>query len=398
MSSIDEKKSTTDDALKLSTEKIAPFITDMITIVIKAIILFVIGCALLYISKISQTGFFPTDVLCTPYTDDVPVFDPVEPPQININITTNDDGEKISQKIIFENIASNLVGILKPSSETSTQTSFGKYTNKVFGGTCLFTYQMFQKVFTFMNYIPVESAVLLIMPYLFVYIALPMIFVVTIIFLFNWFGNLSLLFIINKNKDIDSEADWVEITGDDDESTSCYLFYFFVGFMGFILLSVFPLLFFLGLFIFFYCLISLLYVTGKKQVNGEFKTQYGFTSFISDNFKYHKDGLLFLIAFFQLLESKNVLGTPGVIFSILSVIILYFFKFPVDVFKGLKPDTDLSALAKNPIVTKTCGKHATIPAGEIDNANMTGGGSGGGMSKIKSMFQSLKKLKKQISK
>jgi hypothetical protein len=100
-SAIDEKKKESESSKNEDLiSNIGPFIGSVIRTFIYIILYFVVSGLMLYICKLSQSNILPTDLKCSPYTDEKPRIT-----NIPINIFTTFTDPPLSMKINFAGMA-----------------------------------------------------------------------------------------------------------------------------------------------------------------------------------------------------------------------------------------------------------------------------------------------------
>ena len=281
-----------------------------------------IGCLVLYGSKVGQSNILPTNINCFPYTDDIP-----DIKEILINIFTKN---KQSMKIKFPPDSKNaLLDIFREYKNESSSHFLANYFISIIESLLSFNFSSFNFMLNGMNSIP-ESVILLLGPILFP-IFLSFLFITDCFyFIYLWFSEMSWFFKENQNKDTDNKPNWVNISFIEPIN---YAFAFGLVFLFVILFFVFGIttLPVLPLITITWCIFTCLFtksVLNNKPTN--------ILDIISMSFQLYKVPLMIIMSIFLILTVFSSLGSvPGII-SIFIILLIYFKIIPIDLYNNMR--------------------------------------------------------------
>ena len=244
-----------------------------------------------------------------------------------------------------------------------------------------FDYSMINVIMNFFNTLP-ESIIIGFGPIFVAFLFSLGILFNGLYFIYLWFFNMGWFFKTNTNVSGEGKPEWVDVT----------LMSPINLFLSVVLVILFAIIFFLGfsfiLFIpfatIFLCVFSCLFYKGK--MNGKSVMSF---SMIKETLKHYKISFVIVISIFVILLAFSKLGTIPGIFSIATVLLIYWGVIGIDIFYPVK-ETNLSesvsyeqAIKKCPVITKNTEKHGFL-------YNLIFGQKGGNITK------QLKKIGKNI--
>jgi len=342
---IDEKKTETTTDNKTNTlDKLSGFIISILTSLFILFIAIIIGTIVLYACKIGQSNILPTNIDCFPYTS-TPTPDIQQIP-INIFISyLSSTSEKIEFPFDKNNKKNTLLDTLRYFKEKSNVNFLTAYFISIIESAISFNYSALNIFLNYLNYIP-EILIFFIGPTLTFLYTLLIFCITTFYIMFLWFSQMYWFFKSNSNDSADGKPKWNDVT-------------FFEPFnycLGIFLVIVFVFLFWLSIFLFpilscvsiNWCVFSLLGYTGV--MNGK---STGFFNILQDVFKYYKGWIASIISFIVVLSSFSHLGSISGCFALLTVILIYFGIFPINLFQSKMPES-VSKLVSFEQANKSC--------------------------------------------
>lgn len=320
------------------------FLISLLVIIVVIVLYFISGGLILYACKIAQSNVLPTDAKCYPYTDAPPTVQPIE---TNLFTTFSDPPMSMKLSIPYDNDNSKniVIDILRNYKYEPYSSSTANYFISLFEGLFSFNYSSMNFMFNIMNYLP-ESLILFIGPIL-TPILCTLVFLIDHVYvLYLWFANMGWFFKKNVNAESDHRPVWEEVTLLEPIEYAwsvgmvilfCILFW--------LLLSTLPFLPFLTM---SWTLLSIIGYHGTMNTK---KVTVG--NIIQNVFKYYKVTFMSIFSFFVVSNTFSTLGMIPGIFSILTVICIFFGIFTMDVFKA-PVEQGLSALVSNHQAKKKC--------------------------------------------
>lgn len=351
-SAIDEKNedtnSTSSGGLASNLQK---FIISVITIILVIVVYFSYSGLILFGCKLGQSNILPTEEKCYPYSDTKPDIQPV---QTNIFTTFTDPQMSVKMSFPYNeyNSANKVLDLFRNYKEEHDSNFLANYFISIVETLIADNYAAINYVSNMMNGLP-EIVILLFGPFIVSFIS-------TIIFLFDhlyvmylWFANMGWFFKKNVNTDINQKPVWEDVTIINPIDYWCAILLvilFCILFWG--LLATLPVLPFLTM---TWCLFTC--IVYEAEMGGKSITS---LTIIKDLFKYYKVTFMSIFSFFVIVSAFGSLGTIPGVFSIITLILIYFGIITIDLFKPNSED-GLSALTSYKQAKKTCnpvGKNA----------------------------------------
>jgi hypothetical protein len=326
------------------------FILSILIITIIICIHFTFGGFILYACKVAQSNILPTDIKCSPYTDNK--FD-LKPIDSNIfTVKPPNSKEVLSQKISFPynewNSKNMIIDAISSWKESPDSMVLTNYFLSIIENLLCFNYYAWNLFFSGINQSLNESLQLILVPFL-----IPILFFILLIanniyLIYLWFEKMSWFFKKNvNNAHDDRKPDWKNISILEPLSYLFAFFFLFIFICLFFLVfwGLFPLLAMFGA---IWTLLSLFTYKGMME-----NKEISITTIISKIFKYHKVTFMSIITFFIILSAFTNLGGIGGIICLIAALALIFGIVPSNLFIPEIP-LNLSSLVSNNQAKKTC--------------------------------------------
>jgi hypothetical protein len=321
------------------------FITSVITAIILILLYFSGSGLILFVCKLAQTNILPTEANCSPYTSNQANIE-----KIKTNIFTTFTDEEMSMKLEIPNNDRNskngIIDMFKNYKEKSDSNFLANYLISIMEALIQFDYSIINNTMSFLNTFP-ESTIIALGPPVVVFLFMFTLLLNVVYFIYLWFANMYWFFKTNTNVSGEGKPEWKDVVLFSVFPMNWFkwniglwcVFWLSVGFV--------PLLF-IPFIILCYCFISCLFYKGI--LNG--KTVSSF-SIIKDLLKHYKVTIVLLISFFVVLSAFSRLGTISGIFSILTILLIYFGRIGLNIFKPVS-ETNLSPVVSYEQAIKTC--------------------------------------------
>ena len=380
-STIDGKKKE-DSSVESYTSKVMGFMFSVVVIFIIILLYFSSSSLILFVCKLSQSNILPTDPKCAPYTSTHPDINP-SPIQTNIFTTFTEPEMSMKLEIPYDeyNSKNKIIDMFREYKEKPSSNFLANYFISITEMLMQFDYSMINVIMNFFNTLP-ESIIVGFGPIFVAFLFSLGILFNGLYFIYLWFFNMGWFFKTNTNVSGEGKPEWVDVT----------LMSPINLFLSVVLVILFAIIFFLGFsfisFIpfatIFWCVFSCLFYKGK--MNGKSVMSF---SMIKETLKHYKISFVIAISIFVILLAFSKLGTIPGIFSIATVLLIYWGVIGIDIFYPVK-ETNLSqsvsyeqAIKKCPLITKNTEKHGFL-------YNLIFGQKGGNITK------QLKKIGKNI--
>jgi hypothetical protein len=353
-SAIDEKRKK--DKLKSSNNLVSDiraFIISVIHSIIVILLYFSSSGIILFICKLAQSNILPTEADCFPYTNNQSNIEKIE---TNIFTTTTTDKKEMSMKLEIPNDRKNtnngIIEMFKNYKEKSDSNFLANYLISIIESLMQLNYSIINRMSLF-NSLP-ESVIILILPPVLLFICMFSVLLNLIYFVYLWFANMNWFFKTNTNNSGKGPPQWQNLSlfNPFNIFNPFNWIKWWIGFwlviifmLGFVPLIIIPFLTPL------YCIISCLFYEGK--LNGKTVSPF---SLIIETIKHYKVTIVLLISYFVISTAFSKLGQISGIFSIITILLIYFGRFGFNIFKPI-PETNLSDLVSNNQATReTCSK------------------------------------------
>lgn len=346
-SAIEEKKN--QDSSNLSTSfvsNIGGFLGSLIVIIILILLYFSSGGLILFICKLAQSNILPSDPNCAPYTDDEPIIKP-SPIQTNIFTTFTDPEMSMKMEIPYDiNSKYKIIEILKKYKEKSSSNFLANYFISISESIFQFNYSAINMIMNLMNNTFPESAIIGVGPIICGFLYLFGMLMNTIYFIYLWFSKMSWFFKTNTNNTGNGKPQWEDVTITSPLnwalSGALTILFVFILIFGFPIVSVLPIL------IFHNSLISTLFI--KAIMNGK---QISSLTIVQETLKYYKLPIVYIVCSFVVLLAFSNLGTLPGIFSIITLILIYYGIIKMNIFESI-PEKNLSESVSYQQAIKKC--------------------------------------------
>lgn len=325
--------------------QIAGFIKSLIAIIIVILLYFSSSGLILFVCKLAQSNILPTDDLCSPYTDTKPNVQ-----QIKTNIFSTNTDPPMSMKMEFPyndyNSANKVLDMFRDYKEKPRSNFLANYFISITETLINFNYSAINAVMNGVNEMVPESLIVFLGPIFVGFLSGIMLIINQLYFIYLWFAKMGWFFKTNTSDVGDKGPNWQDVTlaSPFDWCMGFWLVILFIVLLFFGL----PLLAFIPTMSFFWCVFSsILY---KSQMNGK---NIGSFTVVKDIFKYYKLSIVGLISFFVISLAFSNLGVIPGVFSIVTVLLIYFGIIAIDIFKPI-PETNLTPVVSYNQANKTC--------------------------------------------
>jgi len=339
---IDKKKDEESNTLKQNfMSNIVGFLSLVIILFICIVVYYTGSGLLLYACKVAQSNILPTDIHCSPYTDIKPNIQSI---QTNI-FTTDDASMKMSFPYNEYNSKNYILDMFREYKSESNSNFLANYLISIIDSIIHFNYSSFNKILNVLNGFP-EIIVVLFGPILVFFVSIIIFILDHIYLIYLWFVNMSWFFKTNTNGSGTGAPKWNDVT-----ITSPFNYICAVG-----LVILFAILFFFSLpFISIIAFLAISWSTlsiilYQSEMNGK---NISAAKIIQDTFKYYKTTIMGILSFFVIISAFSKLGMISGIFSIITLILIYFGIISIDLFKTVNKD-NLSPLVSFNQAKKTC--------------------------------------------
>lgn len=325
---IDEKKEDT-TSTSSGLQNIGKFVTSILSVIIYLLIYFSLSGLVLYGCKIGQSNILPTDNKCYPYSETKPNID-----NIPINIFNTFTEPQLSMKINFPynkiNSSNTILDLFRNYKDEPNSNFLANYFISIIESLIQFNFSSINLILNTLNGLP-EIIVVLLGPIIFTIASTVVFFLDHFYLIYLWFANMGWFFKYNSNSNSNSKPVWDSVTMLEPFNYACAigLIILFCILFWFVLLGL-PVLPFLTM--------SLCIFTGLNYMSVmNNKTTYCFT-IIKDLLKYYKVTMMYIFSFFVIAGAFANLGTIPGVFSILTVLLIYFNVIHIDLFKAASED------------------------------------------------------------
>ena len=351
---IDEKKVETSGTTNSDYQtKVKSFLGSVVSTIFYIIIYFSASSLLLYGCKLAQSNILPTEGNCFPYTDTKPTIKP-----INTNIFTTFFEPKMSMKMSFpydaHNSSNKVLSMFREYKNEPKSNFFANYFISIVESQVQFIYSAFNSILNMVNGLP-ETFILLFGPMIFGIIAIIVLLCNNLYLIYLWFANMSWFFKTNSNESDSGKPKWTDVTWLSPISYCVSIWMVII--LGFGFLFTMPVFFFLSFLLMNWLIFSSL--SFKSLMNGK---DYSLLTLIKDVFKNNKLLIVLVFALFVVSAAFSKLGTTSGIFSIITLILIYFGIGHIDLFNPII-NNNLSPVGSYEQATKTCpNKNAKLGA------------------------------------
>ena len=385
--------STEENKSKETVENTIAFFNTIMYQLLNLFVVLLVGTAILYGCKVSQSNILPTDFHCFPYHS---TETSVKEIPINMNITYL-KGEKYSQKIYFPyeyNKNNSLLDFLRRIKESPKATSVAAFLVDVVMSFIQFNYSLTNGFYSILNtYLP-ESIILLFSPFFLLPCFLFFVFLDFFYFMYAWFSNMSWLFKRNTNNTDTGKPIWKSV---DLLEPFSYFFSWFLLFLFFwIYILGFGFIFSTLLFIsLMYTFFTPLGITGFTKINNSFH-KISMFQFFKDILKDKKQMIMIIFSIITVLSSFTYFNWIVSIIFTLIFVLFWFGIIPNNLYINNIPE-NLSKVASYNVAQKTCNETKKTVLSNVWNLFRPPNRQMGGGSQEGEFIHSLKKLSKRLN-
>lgn len=385
--------STEENKSKETVENTIAFFNTIMYQLLNLFVVLLVGTAILYGCKVSQSNILPTDFHCFPYHS---TETSVKEIPINMNITYL-KGEKYSQKIYFPyeyNKNNYLLDFLRRIKESPKATSVAAFLVDVVMSFIQFNYSLTNGFYSILNtYLP-ESIILLFSPFFLLPCFLFFVFLDFFYFMYAWFSNMSWLFKRNTNNTDTGKPIWKSV---DLLEPFSYFFSWFLLFLFFwIYILGFGFIFSTLLFIsLMYTFFTPLGITGFTKINNAFH-KISLFQFFKDILKDKKQMIMIIFSIITVLSSFTYFNWIVSIIFTLIFVLFWFGIIPNNLYINNIPE-NLSKVASYNVAQKTCNETKKTVLSNVWNLFRPPNQQMGGGSQEGEFIHSLKKLSKRLN-
>jgi hypothetical protein len=343
-SAIDDKK--VDSNTSIDGANLGKFIFTITILFIMIIFYYTTSGLLLYACKLGQSNILPTNIHCFPYSEAKINIEPIES-----NIFTTFTEPPLSIKMNFPydkfNSANKILDLFRNYKNEPKSNFLANYFISIMEDVILFNYSSFNTILNGLNGLP-EIFIVLFGPIIISFLSI-LIFICDLLYLiYLWFAKMGWFFKKNTNNTNTGKPNWVDVSLIDlfnfnYLSAVCLVILFIILFF----VSL-PLLNIVASLSMIWCFITC--ITYKSQMNN--KTISSLT-IIQDLFKYYKVLIMSIFSFLVISTAFTTLGVVQGIFTIVTLILIYFGFIGINIFKSVNRD-NLTPLVSLEQAKKTC--------------------------------------------
>jgi len=353
-----QKNNTASSTTSQNMGSIGTYLSSIITTVVTILIYFIFGAITLYECKLAQSNILPTDLDCFPYTENQLEIQKIV---TNIFITNTDPQESVKLSFPYDkhNAKNMLLDMFRKYKEKPNSNFFMNYFISILEGLISYSNNALTGYYNLLNGTP-EMFIVLLGPIisLFYFCVVP--FIGLFVTIYYYFSSMSWFFKENTNTSSTGEAKWSDVNLLDPFRYGGAFFLVFVFFILFwVLLFTFMPLF---PFIVFYMCVFLTFGY-KGEINND-KVSLG--HIIKNIFKHYKLTIMVILTIFIVLSAFSNLGTTAGVFSILTVVLIYFNIIPIKIFEAYKP-SNLTTVTTYEQAQKKCVITNRKPKTFLDN-------------------------------
>jgi hypothetical protein len=331
------------------------FIISIIATLIVIILYFSLGGLIIFACKLAQSNILPTDTRCYPYTDSKP-----EIKSIQTNVFTTFQEPQVSMKMSFPyndyNASNTILDMFREYKGEGNSNFLANYLIEIMESLFGFSYGAINKILNMLNGLP-EIIIVLFGPFIVGIMSLFLLVAQNIYAIYLWFASMGWFFKTNNNESATGAPKWTNVTLTDPVNYGIAI----ALVIGFIILFFFamPVIFFISFLLFAFATFSC--ITYKAEMDG--KAAYAST-IIKDVFKYYKLPIMAVFSIFVISAAFSKLGTAPGIFSIVTLLAIYFGLISIDIFKPIERES------MTPVVSFDQAKKKCVG---VDQVNRTSG-------------------------
>jgi hypothetical protein len=326
------------------------FLITLLVLTLTVCLHFSFGGFILFACKVAQANVLPTDVRCSPFTDN-PI--DIKPVTSNIFLAKPPHSQEyLSQKIRFPydgiNSQNTIIDTLRTLKESPDSFFLTNYFYTILENLLCFNYYAYNLFFGSLNSFLGETMILILGPLLFPLVLSLLLICNNLYLVYLWFEKMSWFFKKNVNNAYEGrKPEWKNVSLFEPISyflAFCFVFWFF-------------LLFFVMCFTAFPILSLFAVVWGALSIVGYRGTMDGkevtIAAIIMKVFKYHKVTFMSILTFLIIVSAFTNMGGAGGMICTVVAICIYMGIIPSNIFVPEVP-LHLSELVSNDQAKKTC--------------------------------------------
>lgn len=330
-SAIDEKRNETSGTSNSDyLIDIKNFIISIIATLIVIILYFSLGGLIIFACKLAQSNILPTDTRCYPYTDSKPEIKPIQ-----TNVFTTFQEPQVSMKMSFPyndyNASNAILDMFRDYKGEGNSNFLANYLIQIMESLFGFSYGATNKILNMLNGLP-EIIIVLFGPFIVGIMSLFLLVAQNIYAIYLWFASMGWFFKTNTNESATGAPKWTNVTLTDPINYGIAI----ALVIGFIILFFFamPVIFFISFLVFAFATFSC--ITYKAEMDG--KAAYAST-IVKDVFKHYKLLIMIVFSIFVVSVAFSTLGTAPGVFSIITLLAIYFGLISIDIFKPIERES-----------------------------------------------------------
>jgi len=378
---LDKKKETINSSSRSankSIKNIGSFLVNILITVLLIAVYFILGSIVLYECKLAQSNILPTSLECYPYTETSPEIQKV---LTNIFITNTEPQEsvKLSFPLDKYNSKNVILDMFRKYKEQPKSNFLINYIIAILEGLINYSNNALTSFFNLLNGAP-EIIIIIFGPILSaIYFGLAPI-IGFFVFVYYYFAEMKWFFKENTNTNVNSKPVWNDVNLIEPVNYGIALLLVFVFLILFwiLLFTVTPML---SLAVFYMCLLMTFGYKGEidnKKAN--------IFTIMQEMFKHYKVTMTTVFSIMVIIIAFSKLGAVSGVFSMLTVLLIYFKFIPINIFESIKA-TNLTPLSTFEQAYKKCDGVSIKPKGFFQNLEnffdiKKGGGIGRELKKL----------------
>jgi hypothetical protein len=378
---LDKKKETinsSSSSANKSIKNIGSFLVNILITVLLIAVYFILGSIVLYECKLAQSNILPTSLECYPYTETSPEIQKV---LTNIFITNTEPQEsvKLSFPLDKYNSKNVILDMFRKYKEQPKSNFLINYIIAILEGLINYSNNALTSFFNLLNGAP-EIIIIIFGPILSaIYFGLAPI-IGFFVFVYYYFAEMKWFFKENTNTNVNSKPVWNDVNLIEPVNYGIALLLVFVFLILFwiLLFTVTPML---SLAVFYMCLLMTFGYKGEidnKKAN--------IFTIMQEMFKHYKVTMTTVFSIMVIIIAFSKLGAVSGVFSMLTVLLIYFKFIPINIFESIKA-TNLTPLSTFEQAYKKCDGVSIKPKGFFQNLEnffdiKKGGGIGRELKKL----------------
>jgi len=378
---LDKKKETNSSSSTSVNETIKntwSFLKAVLITVLLIVVYFIFGSVVLYECKLAQSNIVATSLECYPYTETLPEIQKV---LTNIFVTNTEPQESVKLSFPFDKYNSKnvILDMFRKYKEQPKSNFLINYIIAILEGLINYSNNALTSFFNLLNGAP-EIIIIIFGPILSaIYFGLAPI-IGFFVFVYYYFAEMKWFFKENTNTNVNSKPVWNDVNLIEPVNYGIALLLVFVFLILFwiLLFTVTPML---SLAVFYMCLLMTFGYKGEidnKKAN--------IFTIMQEMFKHYKVTMTTVFSIMVIIIAFSKLGAVSGVFSMLTVLLIYFKFIPINIFESIKA-TNLTPLSTFEQAYKKCDGVSIKPKGFFQNLEnffdiKKGGGIGRELKKL----------------